>query len=195
MRNGNLCQEHRQGLSISITQTGRFCMQPHITESVERMEMQHLGASPQQETLLLCQASSQFIQETKKGLGMKVQTHCHPVTAGGSRQPTPKCCIAPHWAQRLLKWANRLWCVICSPSPQGGCSRGRWWPGSPIKRCREGWRVDGCPAWWMEQLLPWPQPHNVLPSVASGRGNAEADTGWGGKSCISFRRWKSQALT
>lgn len=71
-------------------------MQPHITEGVERMEMQRLGASPRPETLPLSQASSQFIQETKEDLEMKVQTCCHPVTAGGSCQTTPKCCIAPY---------------------------------------------------------------------------------------------------
>lgn len=65
-------------------------MQPHITESVERMEMQRLGDSPA--------VSGQLpIHPGDKGsLEMKVQTHCHPVTAGGSCQTTPKCCIAPY---------------------------------------------------------------------------------------------------
>lgn len=179
---------------ISNTQAGRFCMQPHITESVERVQMQHLGASPWPETLLLSQASSQFIQETKEGLEMKVQTCCHPVTAGGSCQTTPKCCIALYWARSLLKWANRLWCGSTGSALH--CHReGQVIPGSSMERHREGWRMDGCPAWWLEKLLPWPHTHNILPSIASGRGNAEADMGWGGKSYISLRKGKNQALT
>lgn len=192
MRNGNLYQEHRKRLSISIPQPGRLCMQPHITESVERMEMQRLGASLWWETLLLAQVSSQFIQETKEGPEMKVQTHRHPVAAGGSCQTTPKCCIAPYWAQSLLKWANRLW----SGSAGSALHRHRGDPpgaGDPLAAPSRGtgkaggWRGAQLGGWSSSCLdltltifcPPLPPAEGMQRQTRSGEGRATSASGEG----------------
>lgn len=120
-------------VSLLHSLTNHACVTTSQKHSVERIEMQQLGTLLLREAVLLSQVISQFIQETKEGLEMKVKTHCHPSSqqggghCGGSCQTTPKCCIALYWPQRLLIWANRLWCGGGSAlSEQGGRSRSSW---------------------------------------------------------------------
>lgn len=138
------------------------CVTTSQKHSVEGIEMQQLGALLLREALLLSQVSSQFIQETKEGLEMKVKTHCHPSSqqggghCGGSCQTTPKCCIALYWPQCLLIWANRLWCGgrSCSlgaggdpPGAGGSRSRSEQHKAAGAVGQEQGWApTTGCDA-------------------------------------------------
>lgn len=165
---------------------GDYACSPTSQKVQREWKWRALAHPPWQETLLLSQVSSQLIQETKEGPEMKVQTHCHPVTAGGSHQTTPKCCVAPYWARSLLKWANRLWCdSVGSALPPGA--------GDPLAAPFRGTGKAG--EWMGARLGGWSSSCLDLALTIFCPMQRQTWGGEGGKSCISLRRGKSQAFT